>query len=825
MFVGRLMEKRFHQQARPEQIPFACEETRTETFMGGRGTGKLVALDTPIATPNGFRTMGDLWAGDIVYACDGTPTHVTSISEIVTPEKTYRVFFSDGTHIDACSDHQWITWEHRDRKSYLRNGNSPLALPEKWWEWDHVEIDRWGHTRENKKGPIGPKTRTTQEIFETLKIGLRGDRNHSIPTAAPLFNNPREFEIDPYLLGYWLGDGGSKSNEITIHIDDCDELTEKLSDREESFLVKDSGWRRHVNIVRVAGLTDRLKALGVHDNKHAPHEYLWTDEEQRSDFLAGLLDSDGYTSGKTIEFSNTNKDLALAVYHLAASLGQKPMLSEGIARLYGKDCGPKYRVTWRPTRQCFKLNRKARKLEKLLTDGRGQAHRHLHRMIVDVQEIDPVPMKCITVAHESHTYLVGYNMVPTHNSWSGANWVAVNCLTRPGLKAAILSPSYTAGWDTCLFGAKSGLLTMIPDKSLFDSREKKYIVNFKNGSSIRVFSSEQPTHMRGPEFHILWVDEMADLAHGMKCWNIIRPAVRLRHEDGIPAMTYVTGTPEAKELVIHLVDKVEGSGMIPPDPRYGLRTGRSIDNAANLDEDALADLLSTFEGTRYHKEQLEGVLLREAANALWSMDTIGACQRKFQPITFETIAIGVDPALSSDKAADETGIIAGGAFIDNYNLTRHPGKRCAAILADWSRRQSPLQWFRELVKISEYHGASTWVYEKNLAGPLIRDVGQKVLDETGAAIKLVPVHASSSKQVRAEPVAALYEAGRIIHMHDPAFPQANLDKLEAQMTRWEPTEAKSPDRIDALVWLCRHLIIRGGAFNILRAGDVPWGKK
>lgn len=410
----------------------------------------------------------------------------------------------------------------------------------------------------------------------------------------------------------------------------------------------------------------------------------------------------------------------------------------------------------------------------------------------------------------------------TGKTWSGGNFVACEALTRPGLRCAILSPSYTAGWDTCLYGAKSGLLTMIPDKSLFESREKKYTVTFANGSTIRVFSSEQPTHMRGPEFHLLWVDEMADLAHGMKCWNIIRPAVRLRHADGIPARTYVTGTPEAKELVLHLVDKVEGTEQIPPDPRYNLRTGRSLDNAANLDEDALADLVATFEGTRYFKEQMEGVLLREAANALWTMDTIGACQRKFQEIQFETIAIGVDPALSSDKSADETGIIVGGSFIDNYGLTRHEGKRCAAILGDWSRRQSPLQWFRELVKISELYGATTWTYEKNLAGPLIRDVGQKVLDETGAAIKLIPVHASSSKQVRAEPVAALYEAGRVIHMHDPRFPQARLDKLEQQMVRWEPTEKKSPDRIDADVWLIRHLLVRGGSYNIFRAGGVPW---
>lgn len=409
----------------------------------------------------------------------------------------------------------------------------------------------------------------------------------------------------------------------------------------------------------------------------------------------------------------------------------------------------------------------------------------------------------------------------TGKTFSGAYWMAIECLTRPGTHAAILSPSYSAGWDTCLYKPHGGLLSLIPDASLFTPREKKYTITFKNGSTIRVFSSEQPTHMRGPEFHLLWIDEMADLAHGMKCWKIIKPAIRLKHEDGMPALTYCTGTPEAKELVVHLVDKCEGTETVNKDPVYHLETGKTEDNRQNLDADWYTDIVGTWEGTRYHKEQLEGVLLREAANALWSMDTIGACQRKYNPdVVFNTLAIGVDPALSSDKSADETGLIAGGAFIDEYGLTRHTGKLCVAILGDWSRRQSALQWFRELVKISEYYGVTVWVYEKNLAGPLIRDVGQKVLDETGAAIKMVPVHATTSKQNRAEPVAALYEAGRVIHMHDPRYPQAKLDKLEQQQCRWEPTEKKSPDRIDALVWLVRYLLKGGGGFSIMRAGKT-----
>lgn len=403
----------------------------------------------------------------------------------------------------------------------------------------------------------------------------------------------------------------------------------------------------------------------------------------------------------------------------------------------------------------------------------------------------------------------------TGKNFSASNWLAAtNLLQRPGLRLAILSPSYTAGWDTALHGPKSGLLTQIPDKNLFKTKEKKYEVEFANGSYIRVFSGEQPTHMRGPEFHMLWLDEVADIPHAMKSWNIIRPAIRLRHPDGQSNKTYVTGTPEATELMVHLWTKANGGLGKDPDPKYEIKTGKTSDNADNLDPDLLEDLYNTFAGTRFHKEQLEGVLLLQAAGALWSLDTIGACQRAWNPDiadNFDTLAFGVDPAVSADKNADETGLIVGGRFENN-----------AYIIGDHSLRASPLQWFKDLVRFSERHGVHTWVYESNLAGPLIRDVGQRVLDETGAAIRLVPVHARGRKQNRAEPVAALYEAAKVLHMPAPGL---SLDKLEAQMTQWSPADRDSPDRIDALVHLVKYLLFKGGRTSFLRASDIHPGRK
>lgn len=360
-----------------------------------------------------------------------------------------------------------------------------------------------------------------------------------------------------------------------------------------------------------------------------------------------------------------------------------------------------------------------------------------------------------------------------------------------------------------LFSSESGICAnLIKDDSLWRWQEKKYTLTFVNGSTIRCFSGEHPQDMRGPEFNLGWIDEVGDLKDGMECWKIISPAVRLKWEQ--PSRIYCTGTPRTTELMLYLDDRFEHNPDI-----YEIQTGKTSDNVANLDPSTVDELYAQWEGTRYALQELEGVLLREAENALWTQDTISTCRRRYRDdMEFDVLAIGVDPAVSTDKKADETGIIVGG---------RLDGK--AWILADYSRRASPLEWARLLVQIARKHKCTTIVYERNLAGPLIRDVLVKTLEEMDSSIRLVPVTAMTKKAVRAEPVSALYEAGKVLHMPNPDDTSCSLNKLEAQMTQWSPADAKSPDRIDALVHLVTHLLISGGKFDIMRAGSMPWSRK
>lgn len=391
----------------------------------------------------------------------------------------------------------------------------------------------------------------------------------------------------------------------------------------------------------------------------------------------------------------------------------------------------------------------------------------------------------------------------TGKSRSGAEWSAVQLLERPGITGCLLAPDYRAAVQNALFNEKSGLCKLIPDQNLWQWREKKNELSFTNGSRLLTFSSEHPKNMRGPNFNFAWVDEMADLEHAMDCWRILNPAVRI--DDGIAqARLYLTGTPKATPLMIHLMEQNKKS----PE-RYELQTGRMMDNAANLDPEFIEDMYSENEGSRYFKQEIEGILLLEADRALWSIDTIEKCQRRYDPsLEFTSIALAVDPAVSTDKNADETGITAG-AILDKKIY----------VLGDYSTRGSALNWGRKLVHQASQLGAATIYYEANLAGPLIRDVLSKILDEIDPGIRLIPITARGKKEARADKVSALYEAGRVFHM--PIVP-GGLDKLEAQMTQWEPSASKSPDRLDSLVHLVDRLAKGGGGTNVLVPKPGRW---
>ena len=356
----------------------------------GRGSGKALALNTPILTTKGWTTIKDVIPGDYVFNQQGMPVKVLAESEIFIGHKTYEVQFSDGSFITADADHQWLTWDKAARKSYSRAKNPRCH----------------------------PTVKTTEEIKNTLfhnRKDSRKELNHSISLADPIQFSDKDLPIHPYVLGLWLGDGNSRDSRITMSIEDSKEILFKLT--ELGFFFTVSQYKENCYTVYLKGIKPILKALNLLQNKHIPSIYLYSSVLQRVELLRGLMDSDGYVSksGNSC-FYNNNYELIDSVYYLAASLNANPTVTSKKATLYGKDCGICYRVNVRPNKiNPFFLSRKASRFKPC-------SQQDNKRFITNVVEVPYEPLKCIQV--EGEIYLAGKALIPTHNS----TLIAILCL-------------------------------------------------------------------------------------------------------------------------------------------------------------------------------------------------------------------------------------------------------------------------------------------------------------------------------------------------------------------------------------------------------------
>jgi deoxycytidine triphosphate deaminase len=352
--------------------------------------GKALALETPIPTPSGWRTMGDLEAGDLVFDEAGSPTLVVATTAPMLGRPCRVVSFSGGERVIADAAHQWVT------------------------------IDKNGRRR----GGRGHAVRTTDEIARSLTV--RGEWNHHVALAGPVQYSPRlDLPIAPYTLGAWLGDGTTTKAEITSW--DTAVLSEVTAD---GYAVRRTGYGR--NLYRIGGtgrsrdadtgqymrnlsVSSLLRDMGVMSGKFVPRRYLEAGIAQRLALLQGLMDTDGYVDDVAgrCEFTSTNEHLADGVVELAASLGFRPVKSVGRATLNGVDHGPKYRVKFTPDRPVFRLPRK------LVRQKPFEARFHRFRAISKVEEVPSVPVKCIQVAAPSGMFLITRSFIPTHNSSLG----------------------------------------------------------------------------------------------------------------------------------------------------------------------------------------------------------------------------------------------------------------------------------------------------------------------------------------------------------------------------------------------------------------------
>ncbi len=361
--------------------------------VAARLEGKALAVSTPIPTPGGWTTMGELGEGDQVFGPDGLPCTVVAATDVMVDRPCREVEFSDGSTIVCDASHQWVTTSKAQRE----HGRRDSAV------------------------------RTTDEIAASLRV--RGEVNHHVALAAPVRYRRQPLPVDPYVLGVWLGDGTSTKAEVTCSAEDGEILSHisaagyqvwhasgPMAWRIGGLSPGAVGRRRDLRTGRYAAdgsLSSALRAMGLLGNKRVPSEYLIASVAQRLALLQGLMDSDGYVDvyGRC-EFSNSKEVLADAVVELAASLGLRPVKRKKRAMLDGVDCGPCYQVKFTPRMPVFRLPRKLARLK------RDQAA-HAFRGIRAVREIASVPVRCIQVSRPDGVFLAGERFVPTHNSSLG----------------------------------------------------------------------------------------------------------------------------------------------------------------------------------------------------------------------------------------------------------------------------------------------------------------------------------------------------------------------------------------------------------------------
>ena len=403
----------------------------TETFLifGRKGSGKALALETPLPTPSGWTTMGDVGVGDVVFDENGLACRVTLATEVQYGRLCYELTFSDGSSVIADADHLWISDTYASRKADCAAA--------------HRQRPRGRGGRPQCERRAFPQLLTTERIRATLTVPLgRTDvaRNHAIRCTKPIQAPAADLTVDPYVLGIWLGDGNTHDAKVTTA--DPEVLHEI---REVGYAVgppRDVSPSGRSATYRIGAGPDgiplhrHLRQLGLLHDKHLPEIYLRASESQRRAVLAGLMDSDGSAESRSNSccFYNKNERLADAVTELAASLGWVARRRKKAAILNGLDHGVCYEVRFRPSTQVFRLPRKAARLSLDV----AHSSRHARRMIVSVEPVASVPVRCIQVDSPSHLYLAGRSFIPTHNTATAG--VLTEEMITAGLRVAVLDP-------------------------------------------------------------------------------------------------------------------------------------------------------------------------------------------------------------------------------------------------------------------------------------------------------------------------------------------------------------------------------------------------
>jgi len=398
----------------------------------------------------------------------------------------------------------------------------------------------------------------------------------------------------------------------------------------------------------------------------------------------------------------------------------------------------------------------------------------------------------------------------------GAEWVREKVRALPGTKGALVAPTPGEARDVMINGV-SGILDMSPDRErpLYEPTKRLLTWPLVPGTgqptTAGIYSAFNFEQLRGPQYHWAWCDELGKWKYPTEAFDQLNFGLRL----GLQPQTCITTTPRPIAVIRKLLK----------DKRCVVTRGSTYDNADNLARDYLDDMRDKYEGSRLGRQELAGELLDDIPGALWRRGPMIDAFRVAEPPwsqgkgdkrllydalgrpipDLDEIVVGVDPSVASnedeeddDSKTDLCGINVSGRR--GFGL-----KTQYFVLEDATLHGSPDEWAAEVVRCYHRWQADRVVAEVNNGGALV----ESLLRQKDRKLKYRAVHAARGKRTRAEPISVLYEQGRVHHV-------GTFEELEDQMCQFTPAAAKSPDRMDALVWALTDLSENGGASERMR---------
>jgi len=359
---------------------------------------------------------------------------------------------------------------------------------------------------------------------------------------------------------------------------------------------------------------------------------------------------------------------------------------------------------------------------------------------------------------------------------TGAQDIAFYGLTKPNTRIAIVTPTFGDARDTCVEGV-SGLLSVIEPELIENWNRSIGELKLKNGTIYKTFSAEQPDRLRGPQFHRAWCDELGSW-RDPETYDQLLFGLRL----GDKPQCIITTTPKPSELLKGLLNNKD----------IHITRGSTFENINNLAESAVEKLKEKYEGTRIGRQELYAEVLEDVEGALWNRNMIQKALVKDgeKQQQYKRTVVAIDPAVSSNKKSNETGIVVASLGEDNKYYIRE----------DLSGQYTPDGWANIAIQTYYKYDADKIIAEVNNGGDLV----EKVIRTIDMNVSYGSVRATKGKYVRAEPISALYEQDRVKH-------EKPLPFLEDQMCNYNPINfTGSPDRLDALVWALTELTLRSG---------------